>query len=180
VFVALYRVAFYAHLLCGPPAVLLALFLLLTGGKPRIRAWHRAAGKSLVLIVLVFLVPSGLVMAREAYAGQIAALGFAALAVATGAYTAATAYFARRKNFRAHQRFAVPTFILLASPLLLRVASGFAIVADCESELFYQLNAWLSWLVPLAIYELSVNWAAFGKWRTRSIVRNALNQGDPT
>jgi uncharacterized membrane protein len=153
-FSAPYATAFYAHILSGPPALLLGFFLMLTGGRPKLRLWHRLAGKLLALIVLAFLVPSGLVMARQAYAGPIAAAGFAGLSIATGLCTIAAAYFAIAGNIRVHQRFAVRCFILLTSPLLLRLASGLVIVLDCESETYYQLTAWLSWLVPLAVYEV--------------------------
>lgn len=40
-------------------------------------------------------------------------------------------------------------FLLLISPLILRLIAGAVIVMDVESELTYRLNAWLSWLVPL-------------------------------
>jgi Predicted membrane protein (DUF2306) len=158
-FVGLYRAAFYVHVISGPLAALLGLFLLLSGGRPKIRLWHRYAGRALVMIVLVALVPSGLVMSRQAFAGPIAGAGFAALSIATGISTAATAYFARKRNFRAHQQWAIPCFLLLASPLLLRVASGAAIVIGCESAQFYQLNAWLSWLAPLVLYEGWLKWS---------------------
>jgi hypothetical protein len=161
-FVGSYVAAFYVHIISGPSVVALGLFLVLSGGRPQLRHWHCLAGRLLVLLVLVGVVPSGLVLARQAYAGPVAAAGFAALSVATGACAIALAYFARTKDFRSHQRFAIPCFILLSSPLLLRLASGVAIVMDCESELFYQLNAWLSWLVPLAIYEFGSRWIALG------------------
>ncbi len=157
-FVGIYRVAFYVHIISGPPATLLGLFLLLTGGRPRIRHWHRYAGRALIMIVLFALVPSGLVMSRQAFAGPISGLGFAALSLVTGISAAATGYFARKRNFRVHQRWAIACFILLASPLLLRVASGAAIVFGCESERFYQLNAWFSWLVPLLLHEGWTRW----------------------
>jgi hypothetical protein len=148
-----YAVAFYAHVISGPVVSGLALFLLLSGGRPGLLGVHRAAGQILAGLVLLVLVPSGLVMAREAYTGRVAAVGFGALAVATAIYMAATVYFARRGDFYWHRRFALGTFVLLASPLVLRLASGVAIVTGTESEVFYQVNSWLSWLVPLVVCE---------------------------
>ncbi len=155
-----YAAAFYVHILCGPPAVLLSLWMIASGGRPRLARWHRLAGKLLAAIVLVLVVPSGLFLARQAYAGPPAAAGFAALSLATGGCTAATAWLAATKRFRLHQRLAAWCFILLVSPLVLRLASGLAIVMEWESALFYQLNAWLSWLVPLAGYEICSRWIA--------------------
>jgi hypothetical protein len=139
---------------------------LLTGGRPRLLRVHRLAGRVSAVLVLLVLVPSGLVMAREAYAGQIAAAGFAALAIATATYMAATVYFAWQREFQRHRRFAIGTFILLASPLILRLASGAAIITGLESEAFYQVNAWVSWAVPLAIYEAywAVGCYAISRW----------------
>ena len=148
-----YAAAFYAHVISGPVVSGLALFLLWSGGRPALLRAHRLAGRALATLVLAVLVPSGLVMARQAYAGPVAGGGFAALAVATASYMAATVYFARRKSFYGHQRFAMGTFVLLASPLVLRLAAGVAIVTGLESEAFYQVNAWVSWVGPLVAYE---------------------------
>jgi hypothetical protein len=157
-FVGIYRAAFYAHICVGPPVLLLALFLVMTGGRRSLAKWHRIAGRLLAALVLLVLVPSGLIMANQAYAGATAGLGFALLSLITGACVSGAAYFAIRRKYQWHQQFASRSFILLVSPMLLRVASGAAIVMDCESELFYQLNAWLSWLLPLLIYESWLWW----------------------
>jgi uncharacterized membrane protein YozB (DUF420 family) len=131
----------------------LALFLLLSGGRPALARIHRVAGRALASLVLLVLVPSGLVMARDAYAGRVAAMGFAVLAVVTAIYMAGTVVFARRGDFYWHRRFASGAFVLLASPLVLRLVSGVAIVTGTESEVLYQVNAWLSWVVPLVLCE---------------------------
>jgi hypothetical protein len=157
-----YAAAFYAHVVSGPVVSGLALFLWLSGGKPGLLGPHRVTGRILAALVLLVLVPSGLLMARQAYAGRVAAVGFAALAVATAIYMAATVYFARRGDFYSHRRFALGTFVLLASPLVLRLASGVAIVTGSESEVFYQVNAWLSWVAPLVVYE--------GWWLKRTLL----------
>ncbi len=108
----------------------------------------------LLVLVLAVVAPSGLVMAREATAGPIAAFGFVSLSFATAVCAAMALYCARTQNFQSHQRWATRCFILLASPLLLRLISGALIVLGQESEWGYRLNAWLSWFIPLAIYEV--------------------------
>jgi hypothetical protein len=164
-FVGLYRAAFYAHILCGPVAVVLGVFLMLSGGRARYRRIHRVVGRLQMLLVLAVLVPSGLAMAREAYSGPIAGLAFAALSVATGFSAAAAWRLVRARKFRSHRVWATRCFILLASPLLLRVIAGAVIVLDLESDLSYRLNAWLSWLLPLAVYEV---------WRWRGAGGNVI------
>ncbi len=152
-FTPVYAAAFYTHILSGPPAILLAAFLIGSGGRARLRLWHRWAGRALGLLIFAALLPSGLVMATQALAGFIAGAGFAALAIATAVCAAAAIASARARRFAPHQRWAGRTFMLLVSPLLLRVISGVLIVTGADSETAYCLNAWLSWLVPLMIYE---------------------------
>ncbi|MBC8355116.1 MAG: DUF2306 domain-containing protein [Planctomycetes bacterium] len=152
-FVGVYRAAFYAHIVSGPVAVMLGAFLMLTGGRLRYLHVHRIVGRSQMLIVLVVVVPSGLVMARRAFAGPIAACGFASLAVGTALCATAALYCVRNRRIDEHQRWATRCFLLLASPLLLRLVAGAVIVMQLESDWFYRLNAWLSWIIPLVLYE---------------------------
>lgn len=153
-FDGVYRVAFYTHIISGPVALLLGLFLILSGPRVRFSRLHRVVGRVLAAIVLVIVVPSGLVMASEAYAGPIAGWGFASLSIATGVSIAAAAYFARKRQLALHQRWAGRCFILLCSPLLLRVISGAVIAMQLESDWSYRFNAWASWLLPLAVFEV--------------------------
>ncbi|OYP35055.1 hypothetical protein CGZ80_12745 [Rhodopirellula sp. MGV] len=52
--------------------------------------------------------------------------------------------------------------------------AGVAIVTDFESELTYQANAWLSWLVPLFVYELVLR-----RRSVRSRIDQANTQVEP-
>jgi hypothetical protein len=172
-FFGIYRAAFYAHIISGPVAVVLGLFLMVSGGRARYRHIHRPAGRLQMLIVLAVVLPSGLVMARQAFAGPIAAYGFASLSVATAACAAVALYCVRARNFRSHQRWATRCFLLLASPLLLRLVAGAVIVMQLESEWSYRLNAWLSWIIPLAVYEVWWRRSASSNWKL-ALPREAL------
>jgi hypothetical protein len=66
-----------------------------------------------------------------------------------------TVFYAIRRRFSQHERWATRCFLLLMSPLILRIASGVFIALHWEHPLLYVGNAWLSWLVPLAVYEMS-------------------------
>lgn len=153
-FTPLYAAAFYTHILSGPPAMLLATFLIAAGGIARWRTWHRWAGRVLGVLIFAALLPSGLIMARNAFAGPIAGAGFTALTLSTALCAGMAIAFARKKRFTQHQRWAMRCFLLLVSPLILRVVSGVLIVTNSESETAYQLNAWLSWILPLLVYEV--------------------------
>jgi hypothetical protein len=68
-FVGIYRMSFYAHIVSGPLAVILGAVLMGSGGRSRFFRMHRCLGKVQMLLVLGAVVPSGLVMASQAFAG---------------------------------------------------------------------------------------------------------------
>nr|WP_286178014.1 DUF2306 domain-containing protein [Rhodopirellula sp. JC639] len=142
-------------MVAGPTALILGTVLIFSGGKTRWRRLHAMLGKTQFVVVITMVVPSGLVMSLQAYAGTIAETGFLVQSILTGVTIAAAAYLARSGKIAAHRRWATRCYLLLWSPLLLRVAAGLVIVSNLESEWTYRLNAWLSWLVPLAVYELA-------------------------
>lgn len=153
-FTPLYAAAFYTHILSGPPTILLAGFLVGSGGLARYRVAHRWAARVLMLLIFVLLVPSGLMLAPRAFAGPVAATAFFVLSLATAFSAGCTLYYARARRFAVHQRWAMRCFLLLVSPLILRVVAGTLLVIGYDELLGYQCNAWLSWLVPLLIYEI--------------------------
>lgn len=174
-FVGLYRAAFYTHIISGPIALVLGAFLILSGGQSRSHRFHRRAGRLQMAILFVALVPSGVVMASQAQAGPIAAYGFTLLSLATAGCAAAAVYCITTGQIDHHQRWAARCFVLLCSPLLLRLMSGAVIVMQRESDWFYRANAWISWLLPLAIYEI---WWRFSD-RDRSCLRLRQNPSPP-
>jgi|GEM_PF-1360873 len=154
-FVGSYRIAFYVHLLAGPIALLAATFLMVSGLQKgsRLRRWHPIVGR-LQLVAVVPLSISGMIMARNAFTGPIAGASFFVLAILALCTCIAAGVTAMRKNFIAHQVWATRCFVLLCSPLLLRIVGGIALVTGLDSENLYRWNAWCSWLVPLMTYEL--------------------------
>jgi small-conductance mechanosensitive channel len=117
-------------------------------------AGHRFLGKTQAAIVLCLLVPSGLWMARYAETGAVAGMGFALLAIATGACVLLGWHFAVRKNFAEHRRWMWRCYLLLCSAVVLRLIGGLATVTDAGGGWIYPLAAWASWLVPLAAFEI--------------------------
>lgn len=176
-FAGMYGVAFYLHIISGPVAIVLGLLLVLRVRYRRLQRMHRWGGRLQAVVVLAAVVPSGLVMARHAFAGPIAGAGFASHSLLTGASMLAAVHFARAGQLATHQRWATRCFLLLCSPLLLRLISGVAIVTQLESAWFYRLNAWLSWLIPLASYELflRIDWIRVRSLFTRTISTSGGN-----
>ncbi|MCA9137149.1 MAG: DUF2306 domain-containing protein [Planctomycetales bacterium] len=154
-FAGLYRGAFYLHLAAGPIALILGTFLMASGGKPGWRRLHRTIGKTQLIVVLTTVVPSGLVMSMQAYGGIVSQAGFVVQSILTGLTIVCAAAMASVGNLVSHRRWAMRCYLLLWSPLLLRIVAGVLIVSKMESEWTYRVNAWLSWVLPIAVYEIS-------------------------
>jgi hypothetical protein len=149
-----YQWAFYTHLASGPVSLVLGMILVSDEFRRRFPAWHRRLGRIQVACVLLLVAPSGLWMARYAEAGTIAAIGFAALAVATGTSVALGWRAAVQRRFSEHRRWMWRSFLLLCSAVVLRLIGGLAVVLGSEAAWLDPLAAWLSWLGPLTAFEL--------------------------
>jgi hypothetical protein len=137
--------------------VTLILGMLLISERFRLRfpQWHRAFGRIQVPTVLFLVVPSGLWMAYHAMAGTVAGVGFAFLAMLTAICAACGWRAAVQRRFGVHRRWMWRTFLLLCSAVVIRILGGFATVAGIEAAWFDSLTSWVSWLVPLALFEMS-------------------------
>ncbi|MBA2114672.1 DUF2306 domain-containing protein [Bremerella alba] len=165
-FRGIYSPAFFVHIIASPIALLLAAYLMLSGKRKSHGTWHRRLGKAQLFLVLGLVAPSGLVMAFWAFTGPIAGVGFGLQAIATAATVVMAARYAMQRNFPVHQRWATHCFLLLVAPLLFRIVAGTLIVTESESFMAYQVNAWLSWIVPMATYE-AVRWRKKRKSATK-------------
>ena len=152
-FAGWYSIGFYAHIISGPIAIVLAVTMLVTGQTQRFKSLHRWSGRVLVTITVLAVCPGGLIMATRSQAGPIAGWGFATLAICTMVCVCLTAYFAINRQFRSHSRWAWRSGILLCSPILLRLGSGLFYVTEVESLNTYRALAWGSWLMPLLVFE---------------------------
>ena len=157
-----FRTAFFVHILSSPVALLLGLALMVSGTvmlkQERVhwRIWHRWLGRLQAVVVFLMVGPSSMIMAKYAYAGPIAGAGFVCLNIATMGCLAAAIWHAKARRITRHRRYATRCFLLLCTPLLLRVFGGAIIALDFESDWSYRLNAWLSWLVPWILYETCI------------------------
>jgi hypothetical protein len=171
-----YAWAFYAHILAGPITLLLGLVLLSQRLRTRLPGWHRLLGRVQGMLVLGLLVPSGLWMAwyaqAEGAAGNVAAAGFAALSVATGACVAMGWRRAVQRRFAVHRVWMLRCFLLICSAVVLRVIGGLSLVTGVDGDWRYAATAWGSWLVPLGMFELS---GVRTRWLMGSESRGAIN-----
>jgi hypothetical protein len=150
-----YRFAFYVHIVAGPIALVQGAALFFSGSRrKRIPPWHRVIGRVQAAVVLLFLFPSGLVMAQYAMAGPTAEAAFTLLSLATAVTMAMAIRNAMVGRMTQHRLWATRCFLLLCSPLLLRVVVGFTIVTGTETDFAHRLIAWTSWLVPWFLFEV--------------------------
>ena len=150
-FYSYYRWAFYTHVIISPPTLIVGLLLLSTAFRTNYVRWHRRLGKMQVVMVLFFVAPSGLIMARHAQSGFYGGISLAVLAIAT-AITVVMGWCAvRNKQFNRHQLWMTRCYILLSSAVVLRTLGGLAEVFGIDG--IDPFNAWACWIVPLLIYE---------------------------
>jgi uncharacterized membrane protein len=153
-FAGTYRVAFYAHILSGPIVLLNGLLLLSASLRRRHGGLHRILGRVQVAALLLFVLPSAVVMARHAFGGWPAGLSFLVLSTVTAGCAVAGVAQARRGNYDGHRRWMLRCSVLLGSAVALRLISGAASLVEVPSpEVAYALAAWGSWLLPLAAFE---------------------------
>ncbi|EGF29672.1 DUF2306 domain-containing protein [Rhodopirellula baltica] len=150
-----YRAAFYIHIVAGPIALVQGAALFFSGSRQKpTPSWHRVVGRVQASVVLLFLFPSGLVMAQYAMAGPTAEAAFTLLSLATAITMVMAIRNAMVGRMTRHRLWATRCFLLLCSPLLLRVVVGLTIVTGTETDFAHRLIAWTSWLVPWFLFEV--------------------------
>jgi hypothetical protein len=153
-FAGAYQWAFYTHILSGPVSLILGLVLIAERSRSVFPRIHRVLGRLQVACVLLLVAPSGLWMSRYAAAGPIAGVGLATLAVSTAVCATLGARSAVKRRFAEHRRWMWRCYLLLCSSVVLRVMGGLATVTGLTGPWVDPLANWLSWLLPLAAFEL--------------------------
>ncbi len=167
-FWGIYAWAFYTHIVSGPLAIVFGLVLLSGNIRSRWPGFHRWLGRVQGLMVVGVLAPSGLVMSYWAASGPIGGFSLATLSILTSLCILLGWQAALRRQYARHRRWMERTMILLCSAITLRLIVGTAIVTNTQiswidPEMFDPVANWLSWVVPLLIYESwSRNWRQKG------------------
>lgn len=150
-----YHQAFYAHIATGPVSLVLGTILISEKFRRRFPKWHRYLGRIQGMCVLLVVVPSGLWMAFYAAAGPVATVGFVILAVLTGLTVALGWRAAVNRRFADHRRWMWRCYLLLCSAVVLRLIGGLGTVLEVGAPWFDPLAGWLSWVLPLAAFEVN-------------------------
>ncbi len=153
-FTGAYPPAFYIHIFSGPVVLFNGLILLSEYVRRHYAGLHRFLGRVQVVVLLLFVLPSSVLMSRHAFGGWPAGLSFLLLSVATAICAIVGVVHARRGRYNRHRQWMLRCYILICSAVALRLISGTAgLVGVPSPEAAYVVAAWCSWLVPLAAYE---------------------------
>jgi hypothetical protein len=167
-FTGVYRPAFYVHIFSGPIVLLNGLILLSEYVRRHHGGWHRLLGRVQVVVLLLFVLPSSVVMAQHAFGGWQAGLSFLVLSVATACCAITGVVHARHRRYEQHRRWMLRSYVLICSAVVLRLISGAAgLIGVPSPEGAYIVAAWSSWLLPLAAYEIVERVSAHRQSRRR-------------
>jgi len=150
-----YRWAFYAHIVAGPVALLAGLALVSERFRRRWPTVHRSLGKLQIAMVTLVVAPSGAWMAWYAQSGGVAGWGFFLLAIGAAGCAVMGWRSAAGRRFAEHRRWMWRCFLLLCSAVVVRLIGGLATVTGVDADWVYPLTAWVSWLGPLAAFEIA-------------------------
>jgi uncharacterized membrane protein len=154
-FTGVYLPAFYIHIFSGPVVLFNGLILISEYVRRHHGGLHRYLGRVQVVVLLLFVLPSSVVMSRHAFGGWPAGLSFFLLSAATASCAIVGVVHARRGRYNRHRRWMLRCYVLICSAVALRLISGTAgLVGVPSAETAYVIAAWGSWLLPLGAYEM--------------------------
>jgi hypothetical protein len=154
-FTGAYRAAFYVHIFTGPVVLFSGLILLSEYIRRNHARWHRVLGRAHVGVLLVFVLPGALVMSRHAFGGWPAGLSFLLLSAATASCAIVGVRHAQRHRFQQHRSWMLRSYVLICSAVALRLISGtVGMVGVSSPQVAYCVAAWVSWLLPLTVFEV--------------------------
>jgi uncharacterized membrane protein len=154
-FTGAYPPAFYIHIFSGPVVLFNGLILMSETIRRHYGGLHRFLGRVQVVILLLFVLPSSVVMSGHAFGGWPAGLSFFLLSVATASCALVGVVHAHRGRYDQHRRWMLRCYVLICSAVALRLISGTAgLVGVPSAEAAYVVAAWISWLLPLAACEI--------------------------
>ncbi len=159
------------HVVGGMVALLAGPLQFVGAVRRRWPRFHRWLGRTyLVGVALGGL--GGLYMARLAYGGWGARLGFALLAVAWLASTAMAYRRIRQGDVRRHRAWMVRSYALSFAAPMLRLEQLAFMAAGTEFTTAYVAVAWLCWVPNLLVAE-----AGLARWRRRADASGAAVDG---
>ena len=156
----------YAHVFGSMFALVLGPFQFSSGLRSRNPRVHRWLGRLYLGVGVLIGGLAGLYMARLAFGGLTAKLGFSFLAL-FWLYTGFRAYYAIRGGMVAdHRRWMIRNFSLTLAAVTLRVYLPLSQVTGIPFETAYPVIAWICWVPNIMVAEWLVRGSARAKTAT--------------
>ncbi len=159
-FYSLYQYAFYTHIVVAPAVLILGLPQFSQRLRTKYVRLHLRVGSVYTYLVLGLVVPSGLVMSFYAMGGVASVLAFFAQSLLTFATTTIGWQRIRQGRIREHGVWMIRSYLLISAAVNLRLLAIVSDQLDLAPTVAYTCAAWLSWLVPLVIFEI---WIRYGR-----------------
>ena len=150
------RVLFLTHVIGGAIALLTGPWQLMPRLRARRPRLHRATGYIYVTAVALAGI-AALAMARAAWPGPVAQLGFGALAVAWLATTGIGLQLIVSGNRAGHREWMMRSFALAFAAVNLRLTYMPLVLAGVDEAVAYQIVAWASWVPNLIVAQLIIS-----------------------
>lgn len=159
-----YRTAFYLHIFPALLVLAAGLTQFSAGILRHTPAVHRWVGRAYAFSIVFVCGPAGFVMAWYANGGWIPKSSFLILSVLWWTCTLIAWRAARRGALREHRVWMMRSYALTLSAVTLRLMQYFlAVCSTLDPDFCYQLVAWPSWIINLAIAEAVIRYKKFGK-----------------
>lgn len=147
----------YTHVFAASVALVLGPFQFSARLRAQHTHLHRWLGRTYLAVGVLAGGLAGLYMARYAFGGLAARLGFGMLALGW-LYTGLRAYLAiRRGAMHAHRQWMVRNFSLTFAAVTLRLYLPLAFAAGFDFTVAYPMIAWLCWVPNLLVAEWFYN-----------------------
>jgi uncharacterized membrane protein len=147
----------YLHIFPAIVALALGPFQLSSKLREKRPRLHRWTGRIYLGVGVLIGGTAGLYMARFAFGGTIAQIGFALLAV-VWLYTGLRAYlFIRKGDIDNHRRWMIRNYALTFAAVTLRLYMPLSFLMGIEFETAYRAVAWLCWIPNLIVADWRFN-----------------------
>ena len=152
-----YNIAFFTHVYTSVFLVLFGWIQFWSFFRKRYSKAHQLIGKFYVLVILILSGPSALIMGFHANGGIFSKISFVILTVLWLLFTYLSFIYAKKLDFKAHQKFAIRSFALTLSAISLRLFKYIIVFLFHSPPMdTYRIVSWLGWVVNLIIAEIII------------------------
>lgn len=154
-----YKIAFFSHVYTSIFLMALGAFQFLVPVKKATKKLHVFSGRLYAFLIIFISGPSGLIMSYHANGGIVAQSSFVILSLLWIFFTTLAVYYAFKRKFDEHQKFALRSFALTFSAISLRFFK-YLIVFFFQPQPMdaYRIVAWLGWTFNLLVVEIIIYW----------------------